>query len=319
MKAIQIPHFGGPDVLRLVDINRPVPGDGEVLIRVKAASLNPIDSKIRNGFLKDIVPLPLPLVPGWEASGIVVESCLDGIHPGDAVVARVPFQRGGAYAEFMIAGEGEVVIKPRELSFIEAATLPIAAGAAYTLLYRLASVHAGDRVFILGAGGSVGVFAVQMAKAQGATVMGTATGEDMELLRRLGIDDVVNYTHPGYLDGIHDIDLALDFVGGAAQEALMSVVRKGGALFSTVSPPSAERAAAAGIRASFAQTNLDQTVMEKVLDWAAIGVINVRIGRVMPLERAVEAQRLMDGRGVGGKIVLEPDFNVICKEPLRVQ
>jgi len=304
MKAIQIPHYGGADMLRLVDIDRPTPQDREVLIQVKAASLNPVDSKIRNGYLKDIVPLRLPLVPGWEASGVVAESRLDGVKPGDEVVTRVPFQRGGAYAEYMIAGEGEVVPKPRELSFIEAATLPIVAGAAYTLLHKIASVKAGDRIFLLGAGGSVGLYAVQMAKALGATVIGTATGEDLDVLRGLGIDQVVDYTIPGYLDGVRDIDLALDFVGGPAQEALMSVVRKNGLLLSTVNPPSADKAAAASIRASFAMTILDQAVMEKVLGLAARGEIKGRIGKVLPLAQAAEAHRLMDGHAVVGKIVL---------------
>jgi NADPH:quinone reductase-like Zn-dependent oxidoreductase len=304
MKAIQIPRYGGADVLRLVDIDRPAPRDGEVLIQVKAASLNPVDSKIRNGYLKDIVPLPLPLVPGWEASGVVAESRLDGVKPGDEVVTRVPFQRGGAYAEYMIAGEGEVVPKPRELSFVEAATLPIVAGAAYTLLHKMASVKAGDRIFLLGAGGSVGLYAVQMAKALGATVIGTATGEDLDVLRGLGIDQVVDYTIPGYLDGVRDIDLALDFVGGPSQEALMSVVRKNGLLLSTVNPPSADKAAVAGIRASFAMTTLDRAVMEKVLGLAARGEIKGRIGKVLPLTQAAEAHRLMDGHTVAGKIVL---------------
>ncbi|MHA4809988.1 NADP-dependent oxidoreductase [Flavitalea flava] len=304
MKAIQIPYYGGAEVLRLVDIDRPIPQDKEVLIQVKAASLNPIDSKIRNGYLKDSIPLPLPLVPGWEASGVVAESRLDGFKPGDEVVTRVPFQRGGAYGEYMIAGDGEVVSKPRELSFIEAATLPIVAGAAYTLLYKIASVKAGDRVFLLGAGGSVGLYALQMAKTLGATVIGTATGEDLDILRGLGIDKVVDYTIPGYLDGVRDIDLALDFVGGSTQEALMAVVRKNGLLLSTVNPPSADKAAAADIRASFAATNLDRTVMEKVLELTARGGIKVRIGKVLPLAQAAEAHRLMDESAVAGKIVL---------------
>jgi NADPH:quinone reductase-like Zn-dependent oxidoreductase len=304
MKAIQIPHSGGADMLRLVDIDRPAPQDREVLIQVKAASLNPVDSKIRNGHLKDIVPLPLPLVPGWEASGVVAESRLDGVKPGDEVVTRVPFQRGGAYAEYMIAGDGEVVPKPRELSFIEAATLPIVAGAAYTLLHKIASVKAGDRIFLLGAGGSVGLYAVQMAKALGATVIGTAAGVDLDVLRGLGIHQVVDYTIPGYLDGVRDIDLALDFVGGPAQEALMSVVREDGLLLSTVNPPSADKAAAAGIRASFAMTTLDRAVMGKVLELTARGEINCRIGKVLPLAKAAEAHRLMDGHTVVGKIVL---------------
>lgn len=291
-------------MLRLVDIDRPVPKDGEVLIQVKAAALNPVDSKIRNGYLKDIIPLPLPLVPGWEASGVVVESRLGGFAAGDEVVTRVPFQRGGGYAEYMIAGEGEVAAKPAGLGFVEAASVPIVAGAAYSLLYKFASVKAGDRVFLLGAGGSIGWYAVQMAKALGATVIGSATGEDMDALSGLGIDEVVDYSVAGYLDGVREIDLALDLVGGPAQEALMGVVRKGGLLLSTTVPPSAEKAAAAGIQASFVSTNLDRVILEKVLDWAAKGIIKVRVGKVLPLAQAAEAQLLMDTRVVGGKIVL---------------
>jgi NADPH:quinone reductase-like Zn-dependent oxidoreductase len=304
MKAIQIPQYGGAEVLRLVDIDRPIPGEKEVLIQVKAASLNPVDSKIRNGYLKDILPLPLPLVPGWEAAGVVAESRLDEFKPGDEVVTRVPFQRGGAYAEYMIAGQGEIINKPRELSFVEAATLPIVAGAAYTLLHKLTTVKSGDRIFLLGAGGSVGRYAVQMAKALGATVIGTATGEDAAALRALGIDQIVDYTVPGYLDTVRDIDLALDFVGGPAQEALMGVVRKGGVLLSTANPPAADKAAAAGIQASFAITVLDKTVMETVLGMAARKQIKIHIGKVLPLAQAAEAQLLMDHRVVGGKIVL---------------
>ena len=304
MKAIQIPAYGGAEVLRQVEIDRPAPKDGEVLIQVMAAALNPVDSKIRNGYLKDIIPLPLPLVPGWEASGIIAQSRLSGFAAGDEVVTRVPFQRGGGYAEFMIAGEGEVVKKPSELGFVEAASLPIVAGAAYTLLYVLGSVKAGDRVFLLGAGGSIGWYAVQMAKRLGATVVGSATGEDMDAVWGLGIDEVVDYSVAGYLDGVGAVDLALDFVGGPAQEALMGVVKKGGLLLSTVHPPSEEKAAAAGIKASFASTNLDRHIMDKVLDWAAKGLIQVRIGKVLPLERAAEAQQLMDERKIGGKIVL---------------
>lgn len=297
MKAIQIPRYGGAEVLQVVDIDRPSPADKEVLIQVKAASLNPVDAKIRNGYLKEIVPIPLPLVPGWEAAGVVVESRLDGVRTGDEVVTRVPFQRAGAYAEYMIAGEGEVVPKPRELSFIEAATLPIVAGAAYTLLHKAAAVKAGDRIFLLGAPGSVGLYTAQMAKAIGATVIGTASGEDAELLRSYGIDQVVDYTVPGYLDAIRDIDVAFDFVGGPAQETLAAIVKEGGRIFSTVNP---------GAHATFVMTNGEPAVMTTVLDMAARGVIKSRIGKVLPLAQAAEAHRLMDGRAVGGKIVLVP-------------
>jgi NADPH:quinone reductase-like Zn-dependent oxidoreductase len=304
MKAIQYSGYGTTDVLQLVDISRPVPMNGEVLIQVKAASLNPVDSKIRNGYLKDILPLVFPFVPGWEASGVITESRSASFKPGDEVVTRVPFPRGGAYAEYMVAGEGEVVNKPKTLSFIDAAALPVVAGAAYMLLHQFFKAQAGDRIFLMGAGGSVGLFAAQMAKAIGATVIGSAKGDDIAVLRDLGIDLVVDYTVPGYLDGIQDIDLALDFAGGLTQESLMSVVRKGGTLISLVNPPSQELAAAAGIQASFVPTPFDKLVIDKVLEMAAQGEIKNRIGKVLSLEEAAEAQRIMDARSVGGKIIL---------------
>lgn len=297
MKAIQIPYYGGADVLKVVDIDRPVPKDKEVLIQVKAASLNPVDAKIRNGFLKDMIPLPLPLVPGWEASGIVTESRLEGVDPGDEVVTRVPFERGGAYAEYMIAGQGQVVAKPRELSFVEAATLPIVAGTAYTLLYKTAPVKAGDRVFLLGASGAIGLYAIQMAKALGATVIGAATADNADLLRSYGIDQIVDYTDPGFLDAVRDIDLALDFAGGPNQDALATIVKKDGHIFSTVHP---------GVHATFISTTGDPEVIKTVLDMAARGEIKARIGKVLPLAQAEEAHRLMDARTAGGKIVLVP-------------
>jgi NADPH:quinone reductase-like Zn-dependent oxidoreductase len=304
MKAIQYAGYGGTEVLQLVDINRPEPKEGEVLIKVEAISLNPVDSKIRNGYLKDILPLTFPFVPGWEAAGFIEESRSELFKAGDEVVTRVPFPRGGAYAAYMVAGQGEVVIKPKELSFIEAATLPVVGGAAYMLLNKFASAKAGDRIFLMGAGGSVGLLAAQMAKALGATVIGSAKGGDLETLRSIGIDEVLDYTVPNYLDSVQQVDLALDFAGGPAQAALMAKVRRGGTLISIVNPPSEEAAAASGIHASFVATPFAGAVIAKVLDMAVHGEIKTRIGKVLPLAQAAEAQQLMDARSIEGKIVL---------------
>jgi NADPH:quinone reductase-like Zn-dependent oxidoreductase len=307
MKAIQLHQYGGPEVLQFEEVKKPVPQDDEVLIQVKAAALNPVDSKIRNGYMKDIVPKSFPFIPGWEASGIITETGrnVTAFKAGDEVLTRTPFNKGGAYAEYMVAGENEVVLKPRSLSFIDAAALSVVASAAYTSLFKATTVQAGQKIVILGAGGSVGLFAVQMAKTAGAIVIGIATGDDMEAVRSAGADQVIDYKTPQYAETIKDADLVLDFVGAPAQDDLWKVLRKDGLLLSTIPPPAVEKAKQFGVNTSFIFTAPDKTVLEKVAAMAGEGVIKGRIGKVLPLAEARQAHLLMDGRTVGGKIVLE--------------
>src|SRR5882757_7391649 len=235
MKAIQLHQYGGAEVLLLEEVKKPVPQGDEVLIQLKAAALNPIDAKIRNGYMKEIIPIPLPFTPGWEGAGIITETGknVTEFEPGDEVIARVPFNKGGAYGEYMLASESEVISKPRSLSFVDAASLLIVASAAYTLLFKAGNLSAGQKVFILGAAGSVGLLTVQLAKGVGAIVVGTATGDDMEKVLEAGADYVVDYKNPQYAENIRDVDLALDLVGGPAQDALWKMLKKGGQLLST--------------------------------------------------------------------------------------
>lgn len=307
MKAIQVHQYGGADVLLLDDVKKPVPQDGEILIRLKAAALNPIDAKIRSGYMKEVIPIPLPFIPGWEGAGIVEETGLNvtEFKTGDEVITRVPFNKGGAYGEYMLAGESEVIFKPRSLSFTDAASLPIVASAAYTLLFKAARVKPGQTVFILGAAGSVGLLAVQMAKNAGAIVIATATGDDKEIVLEAGADEVIDYAKPGYAESIKDVDLALDLVGGPAQGSLWKILRKGGQLLSTTMPPSQEKAAEFGVTAAFVFTQTDKPVMEKVAEMADKGIIKIRVGKVLPLAEVSQAHFLMDERMVSGKIVLE--------------
>lgn len=307
MKAIQLTQYGGADVLHLEEVSRPAVQTNDILIRLKAAALNPIDAKIRNGYMKQIIPLPLPFIPGWEGAGVVAEvgSAVTQFKPGEEVITRVPFNKGGAYAEYMVAAENETIHKPASLSFAEAASLPIVGSAAYTLLFKVGGLKAGETVFILGAGGSVGLLAVQMARAAGAVVIGTATGEDKDAVLAAGADEVLDYNQPGYTNKIKGADLALDLVGGPAQDGIWTTLKKGSRLLSTTQPPSPEKAAAYGVAASFVFTQTDKPVMEKVADMAAKGDIKIRIGKVLPLAYVNQAHFLMDERLVRGKIVLE--------------
>ena len=283
MKAVQVRQYGGAETLQLTEVARPTPGNGEVLIAVKAAALNPVDSKIRNGYLKDVVPVVFPYIPGFEAAGIIaaVGEGVGSVKVGDEVITRVPFGRGAAYAEYMLAGENEVVPKPTGLSFTDAATLPIAAGAAYTVLFKVAQIQPGWTIVILGAGGAVGRFAVQMAQRAGATV--------------------IDYKTAG---PVKDADLALDFAGLPAQNDLWTSLKTGGQLLSTVMPPDPEKAAFYHVNASFVFTAPDRETLETVAAMAERGEIKTAVGKVLPLAEAAEAQRLMDEGSVKGKIVL---------------
>jgi NADPH:quinone reductase-like Zn-dependent oxidoreductase len=307
MKAIQLHQYGGAEVLQLEEVKKPVPQGNEVLIQLKAAALNPIDSKIRNGYMKEIIPLPLPFIPGWEGAGIVVSTGPDAreFKTGDEVITRVPFGKGGAYGEYMLAGENEVIAKPKSLSFADAASLPIVASAAYTLLFKTGHLTAGQKVFILGAAGSVGLLAVQMAKNAGAIVIGTAKGADREKVLAAGADHVVDYTNPHYAEAIQEVDLALDLVGGPAQDALWKLLKKGGQLLSTTMPPPPEKAKEFGVSAAFVFTQTDKPVMEKVAEMADKGIIRTNIGKTLPLAQASQAHALMDSGTVQGKIILE--------------
>jgi NADPH:quinone reductase-like Zn-dependent oxidoreductase len=307
MKAIQVHQYGGVEVLQLEEIPAPAPQDHEVLIQVKAAALNPVDSKIRNGYLKEMVPTTFPFIPGWEAAGIVTATGkkVTEFKAGDEVFTRTPFQKGGGYAEYMTAGEAETVIKPASLSFADAAGLSIVGSAAYTTLFELAHLKEGQRLFILGAGGSVGLLAIQMARAAGAFVIGTATGADLENVLAAGADQAVDYKTPPFADNITDIDLALDLVGGPAQETLWKMLKREGLLLSTAMPPSPEKAKQYGVNASFVFTQPNKPVMQKLAAMAGNGLIRMTIGKTLPLADARQAQTLMDERKISGKIILE--------------
>jgi NADPH:quinone reductase-like Zn-dependent oxidoreductase len=307
MKAIQVHQYGSVETLQLEEVPAPVPLEDEVLIQVKAAALNPVDSKIRNGYLREMVPKTFPFIPGWEASGIItaIGRKVTAFKPGDEVFTRTPFQKGGAYAAYMTANENETVTKPASLSFAEAAGLSIVGSAAYTTLFELAGLCAGQRVFILGAGGSVGLLAIQMARAAGAFVIGTATGPELENVLAAGADQAVDYKTPAFADNITNIDLALDLVGGPAQEALWKTLKKEGLLLSTAMPPSPEKAKQYGVNASFVFTQPNKQVMQKVAEMAGKGLIRLTIGKTLPLAEARQAQTLMDDGNVTGKIILE--------------
>ncbi len=304
MKAIRIHEFGGPDVLRLEDLPTPQPGPGEVLIRVRASSVNPVDYKIRNGGYAPADQLPMTL--GRDVSGEIERFGPggEGLATRERVYAMLAPDKGG-YAEFVTARTRDCAAMPRRLDFVQAAAVPLAALTAWQGLFDHGHLEKGQTVLIHGASGGVGHFAVQFAHAIGARVIATASGADKAFLEGIGADTVVDYKHERFEDAARDVDLVFDLVGGATQDRSWAVIKDGGALVSTLGEPDKAKAAHRRIRTAhyMAQPNGAQlTQIAKLIDQHKV---DPKVAQVFALGQAAEAEQVLETEHVRGKIVLE--------------
>lgn len=308
MKAVRVHNYGGPEVLHYEDVPRPAPGAGEVLIRARAASVNPIDWKIRAGYMKEYVPMPLPFIPGYDVSGVVeaVGSGVTHFKKGDEVYARADAVHGhGAYAEYAIAKETETALKPISVDFVHAATVPVAAVTAWRALFDTADLKAGQKVLIHGASGGVGSFAVQLAKWKGAYVYGTASAANLEFVRQLGADQAIDYGKSKFEDLVHDADVVLDTIGGETQQRSWQVLKKGGILVSLVGLSSEEEAAKRGVRSAAISAQGGSTVLAEIAKLIDLGKIKPIVDKVLPLSEAGRAHQLNETGHSRAKIVLK--------------
>jgi NADPH:quinone reductase-like Zn-dependent oxidoreductase len=306
MKAIRFHEPGGPEVLRLEDLPRPVPKAGEVLVKVHAAGVNPVDWKLRQNGGKGFGP-PLPQVPGFDIAGVVsaVGADVKRFAVGDAVFGYLSLQRGGAYAEYAIALEGELAPKPETLSFNEAAGVPLAALTAWQALVESAELQSGQAVLIHAGAGGVGHFAVQIAKARGAHVIATASERNHEFLEQLGADEVIDYTRQRFEDSVEGVDAVLDPIGGDTQARSIGVLAKGGILVSIVGAPPKAQLEQAGVRGVGILVRPDGKQLEEIAALAERGALRVEVSTVLPLAEAAKAHELSEGGHTRGKIVLE--------------
>ena len=216
MKAVRIHEYGAADVLRYEEAPKPAVGAADVLIRVVGTSVNPVDWKIRQGHLKDMIPFHMPFIPGWDVSGVVhaVGEKVAKYKVGDSVFSRSDITRNGTYAEFVSVREVEVARKPATISHIEAGVLPLAGITAWEAMITVAKVAAGQRVLIHAAAGGVGSLAVQLAKSRGAYVIGTASAGNRALVESLGVDEFIDYRTQRLQDAAKNIDVVFDTIGG---------------------------------------------------------------------------------------------------------
>jgi NADPH:quinone reductase-like Zn-dependent oxidoreductase len=307
MKAVRIHQYGGPEVLKFEDAPRPQPAADELLIRVHAAGVNPIDWKIREGRNQERLAYSLPFIPGWDLSGIV-EATGSGVtkfEKGDEVFARPDIARDGAYAEYIVVRESEVALKPKSVNHLHAAAIPLAALTAWQAIFDAGGLSAGQKILIHAASGGVGSFAVQLAKWRGAQVIGTSSGNNQSFLKELGVDEPVDYRVTRFEDVTHDVDVVFDTIGGDTQQRSFSVLKKGGILVSTVSTPSQEEAAKHDALARHIFVQPSSAELTQIAGLVDDGKVKPFIQTVLPLSEARKAQELSESGQTRGKIVLK--------------
>lgn len=301
MKAVRFHDYGGPEVLVIDQIPQPVPGDGQVLIRVHVAAVNPADWKIRAGYFKQFMPMTLPVTPGLEGAGVVaaVGAGVTQFKPGDAIFG--PFT--GSNAEYAVAPASDVFLKPANLSFEQAATVPVGALTAWAAVIETAQVQKGQRVLVHGAAGGVGLYAAQLARWKGAHVTGTASTGNAAFVRSLGVDEVIDYSHTAFETVVHDLDAVIDTVGGDLAERSLKVIRRGGIFVTVAGRIDPEMGQALGIRASNAgRTGTDK--LNEIVKLIETGQVKTPVGKVFEMADIRKAHELSQAGHGAGRIVL---------------
>ena len=301
MKAVVITEYGSNDVVHLVDIDKPSPGAGEVLVKVHAAGVNPIDWKIRGG-AGERMGMPLPIRLGGEFVG-TIEALGPGVHSfghGEAVFGMV---HTGAFAEYTLAKADNIVRKPSGLDFIQAAALPLAGTTAWQALFDEAGLSAGQRLLVTGGSGGVGSLAVQFAKAKGAHVTAVASARNAQFVRDLGADAFIDYTSGPFEEAASDVDVVLDTVGGETFQRAFKTLRKGGFMVTVVAFPGdeAERFEV-GVKRSFTVPSAPS--LSAIADLVEAGKVTPHIDAVLPLAEIRQALALSEAGHARGKIVL---------------
>jgi NADPH:quinone reductase-like Zn-dependent oxidoreductase len=305
MRAARVHAFGPPDAITIERLPPPTPGEGEVLVRVAAAGVGPWDAWIRAG--KSVLPQPLPLTLGSDLSGTVevVGPGVAGFGPGDEVYGVTNGRFTGAQADFALAEVGRIAPKPATLDHLQAASVPVISTTAWQMLFDHARLEAGQRVLIHGSAGSVGAFAVQLARQAGAHVIATASAGDLDRARELGAEQAIDFRATPFEAVATEVDVVIDLVGGETLERSFAVLKPGGVLVSAVAQPNQARAAERGVRALFMLVDVTSAALVGIGRLLEAGRLRPHVGEVLPLEQVVLAHQMLEGTPhKAGKIVL---------------
>jgi NADPH:quinone reductase-like Zn-dependent oxidoreductase len=308
MQAIRVHEFGGLDVLTAEDVPRPVPAEGEVLLRVKAAGVGPWDAWIRSGH--SVLPQPLPLTLGSDVAG-VIEQVGGGVSQfgvGDAVFGATNTRFTGGYAEYALASAALLAPKPARLSFVEAASVPVVACTAWQMVFEHGQLDGAKRVLIHGGAGNVGAYAVQLARRTAKEVIATATTETVAHVQSLGAHRVIDARTTRFEDEVSHVDVVLDTVGGETLDRSFAVLERGGVLVSAVAEPDRQKAVHHGVRAFFFLVEVTTRRLAQIAEFLEAGELMPSVGDVLPLSQARLAHEMLAGKPHRrGKIVLTLD------------
>ena len=323
MRAVRIERYGSEEVLELVEVEKPKPAENELLVKVQAAAVNPVDWKIRDGLGK-LFGLKLPLILGCEVAGTVEavgsggpssprdESVRSADRTGSSDFAVSDDVYGylgaysGGYAEYVAAPASEFVRKPKQIDFNTAASVPVAALTAWQGIFDHGKLASGQRILVTGASGAVGSIAVQLAKHKGAHVIGTGSGRNEEFVKKLGTDEFIDYRKAKFEDKVRDVDVVFDTVGGDTQERAFQTLKRGGVLVSTVSPPSAEKAKEFGVTVAMVEVRPKPDQLAEINRLLEGGKLKVRVATVLPLAEVKKAHQISASGHADGKIILRP-------------
>ena len=310
MKAVRFHEYGGPEVLRYEDVDRPRPAAAQVLIRVAATSFNPVDAAIRSGFLQQVFPVALPHTPGIDVAGTLAEigEGVAGWSVGEAVVGFLPMTEDGASAEFVLAPAELLTGAPTSIPLVDAAALPSASLSAWQALFEQADLKAGQRVLVNGAGGGVGGYALQLAKQAGATVIATASPRSRDAVEALGADRIVDYTATAVTEAISEpVEVVLNLVNAPESDlaGLTDLVSDGGVLVSTTSPVRDDPGRDVQSVRLFVRSDAGQlaTIVERVDS----GELRVDVSERFPLSEIARVHELGEAGKFRGKVILTPD------------
>ncbi|MBI2600454.1 NADP-dependent oxidoreductase [Candidatus Daviesbacteria bacterium] len=310
MKAVQINTYGGIDVLEINE-NTPKPNlaKNQLLVEVYAASINPIDYKIRAGFLKEMMPLQFPATLGGDFAGVILElgEGVTDLKVGDSVYGSAIVLNGGsgAFAENLAANTGNTALKPKNVDFAQAAALPLVGASAIQALEDYIKLKNGQKILITGGAGGIGTIAIQLAKSLGAYVATTVGSKDIEYVKSLGADEVIDYQAQIFEQVLKDFDAVFDTVGGETSDKSFQVLKKGGVIVSMFGAPNAELAQKYGVTAIGQNTVTSTQALNRLAELVMNGKIKIHIDKVFPLEEAKEAFEHLEEGHPQGKVVLQ--------------
>ena len=306
MKAVTINQYGAQSALNFTDVERPIAGPQEVTIKILAAAVNPVDWKIRDG-LGAMFGLQPPLILGCEIAGVIenVGEDVTNFKMGDEVYSYLGSHTGG-YAEYVTALPSEVSPRPSNLDFDNAAAVPVGALTAWQAMFDLADLQSGQIILIHAASGGVGSLAVQIAKAKGAFVIGTASGKNRDFVESLGADEFVDYTSQKFEEVVKDADVVFDTVGGDTQQRSFQSLKKGGVLVTSVSPPSQELAQQFGVQAAMVNVEPNAKQLAEITQLIESGQLKTSVETILPLAEVQKAIAMSEAGHTQGKIILRP-------------